>query len=82
MNGIWVKFFIPVLNRNLHFENQFSKFEIAFAASTRCLCVFILHAGRHPMLLPCANMYVRTGYSNTKYNMKYHFLRDTADIQK
>ncbi len=44
--------------------------------------MFILPVGRHAMLLQCANMYIRTGHSNTKYNMKYNLfglgsLRDT-----
>ncbi len=44
--------------------------------------MFILPAGRHAVLLQCANMYARTGCSNTKYNKKYSVcgfgsLRDT-----
>ncbi len=53
---------------------QFSQVEIAFSASTRCLCVFILPAGRHAMLLQCANLYAWTGHSNRKYNSKYNFV--------
>ncbi len=34
--------------------------------------MFILPAGRHDMLFQCANMYDRTGHSNTKYNIKYN----------
>ncbi len=45
---------------------QFSQFEIAFWASTGCLCSFILPAGRHAMLFKCSNMYARTDHSNTK----------------
>ncbi len=46
------------------------------------VCVFILPAGRHAMLLQCANIYTRTGHSDTKYNTKYNYfgrgmLRDT-----
>ncbi len=65
-------------------DSHNSQFEIAFSTSTRCLClcVFILSPGRQAMLLQCANMYNRTGHSNTKYNMKYNCfglgsLRDT-----
>ncbi len=36
--------------------------------------MFILPAGRHVMLLQCANMYAGNGRSNTKYNMKYNTL--------
>ncbi len=44
--------------------------------------MFILPACRHAMLLQYANMYIRKGHSNTKYNMKYNLfgrgsLRDT-----
>ncbi len=35
--------------------------------------MFILPAGRHPMLLQYADMYAKTGHSNTKYNMKYNY---------
>ncbi len=62
--------------------SQFSQFEIAFSASTMCLCVcvFIQPTGRHAMLFQCAN--ARTDHSNTKYNTKYNMcgldsLRDT-----
>ncbi len=59
-----------VISMNWYSHN--SQFERAFSASTRCLCVFILPAGRHAMLLQWANMYVRTGHSNIIYNMKYN----------
>ncbi len=44
--------------------------------------MFILLASRHAMFLQCANIYVGTGHSNTKYNTKYNLfglgsLRDT-----
>ncbi len=53
-------------------DSQFLQFEITFSASTRCLYVFILPAGRHPILFQCANMYAGSGHSNTKYNTKYY----------
>ncbi len=34
------------------------------------MCVFILRAGRHAMLLQCANICPGTGHSNIKYDMK------------
>ncbi len=34
---------------------------------------FTQSAGRHTMLLQCANMYARTGHSNANYNTKYNF---------
>ncbi len=47
--------------------------------------MFIRLADIHAMLLQCANIYARTGHSNTKCNMKYNFiglgsLRDTLCI--
>ncbi len=49
------------------------------------LLVFILPAGRHAMLLQCANMYAGTGHSNTKHHTKYNIyglgtFRDTLCI--
>ncbi len=55
------------------YKSQFSQFEIAFLAFTRCLCVCSF-TDRHAMLPQCANMYAISDRSNTKYNMKYIFL--------
>ncbi len=63
----------PQYYKLLQKHEQFTQFEIAFAYSTKCLCVFILPPGRHAMLLQCANMYARTDHSNTKYNTKSNF---------
>ncbi len=72
LQGMWMASSTFLPNVTVKWE-LFSQFEMHFQLPLG-VCMFILPAGSHAMLLQCANIFARTDQSNTKYNTKIYFL--------